>query len=178
MIVADHPLHGSGRADFPHPALALGDDAEPPQRVGMTDAGRRQPAVDKPPHPVPEHAAVLASARQRAMPETAYLKPKDMQRVVVHGHTVVPDVSPDHRAQPRTHRRNGVMHASSEFATSEASRGASRERTDAANSRGELARPAGLEPATPGLEGRCSVQLSYGRVWRGTLDRTSRLPRQ
>ena len=27
-----------------------------------------------------------------------------------------------------------------------------------------LARPAGLEPATPGLEGRCSIHLSYGRM--------------
>src|SRR5690606_38605438 len=27
-----------------------------------------------------------------------------------------------------------------------------------------LARPAGLEPATPSLEGSCSIQLSYGRV--------------
>ena len=27
-----------------------------------------------------------------------------------------------------------------------------------------LARPAGLEPATPSLEGSCSIHLSYGRV--------------
>lgn len=28
----------------------------------------------------------------------------------------------------------------------------------------EMATPAGFEPAAPGLEGRCSIQLSYGVV--------------
>ena len=31
-------------------------------------------------------------------------------------------------------------------------------------SRTFVARPAGVEPATRGLEGRCSIQLSYGRM--------------
>ena len=32
-----------------------------------------------------------------------------------------------------------------------------------------LARPPRLELGTPGLEGRCSIQLSYGRIWWGTV---------
>jgi len=36
------PLHGSGRAGFPHPALALGNDAHAPQGIGMTDRRQRR----------------------------------------------------------------------------------------------------------------------------------------
>jgi len=80
MPITEHPLHGSGRADFPHPALASGDDAKPPQGIGMTHASRRQPAVHEPPHPVPRYAAALASSRERAMPEAANPEPKEVQR--------------------------------------------------------------------------------------------------
>ena len=40
---------------------------------------------------------------------------------------------------------------------------------DLAPPRNEVARPAGFEPATVGLEIRCSIQLSYGRVLVGEM---------
>jgi hypothetical protein len=49
-MFAHNPLHGSGQAGFPHPALALGEDAHAAQGIGMTDGRRRQPASDKAPH--------------------------------------------------------------------------------------------------------------------------------
>src|SRR2546426_2250238 len=80
IMVAHNPLHRSGRAVFPHPALASGDDAKSPQGIGVTDARRGQPAVDESPHPSPENPAVLAAARQGAVPESADLEPEQGQR--------------------------------------------------------------------------------------------------
>jgi hypothetical protein len=34
-MIAHNPLHGSGRAAFPLPALALGNNADAPQRIRM-----------------------------------------------------------------------------------------------------------------------------------------------
>ena len=40
-----------------------------------------------------------------------------------------------------------------------------------------MARLAGLEPATLGLEGRCSIQMSYRRIFKVTLDYNNKLVR-
>ena len=110
-MVAHNPLNRSGRAELPHPALASGDDAKAAQRIGVTDAGRGQPALNQPGHAVPPHTAVLAASRQRAMPEPTDLAPQQQERVAVHGYTVIADVPSDHRAQPFTLRWDGSVQA-------------------------------------------------------------------
>jgi len=114
-MISHNPLHGSGRAAFPHPALALGNDAHATQRIGMTDVRQGQPARDQAPHAVPEDAAVLAAPRQRAMPEPPHLVPKYPQRRLIHGHPVVTDVSTHHRLQPLTQFGDGYVHAPLKF---------------------------------------------------------------
>src|SRR5437016_6329257 len=111
-MIAHNPLHGSGRADFPHPALALGDNAHAPQRIGMTDRRHRQPASDDTPHAIPVNAAVLAPPRQRAMPKPADSESKNRQRRLVHGHSVVAKVSTYNRPQPLALFGDGFVHSS------------------------------------------------------------------
>ena len=109
-MIAQNPLHGSGRA-----ALALGDNAHAPQRIGMTDNRKRQPASDQAPHAVPEDAAILAAPRQRAMPEASHLEPEKIQRRLVPGHSVIPEVPTHHRLQPFTLFGNGFVHPALKF---------------------------------------------------------------
>jgi hypothetical protein len=65
-MMARNTLHGSGHAGFPHPALALGDDAHAAQGIGMTDSRPRQPASDETPHAIPKNAAILAPPSYRS----------------------------------------------------------------------------------------------------------------
>src|SRR5258706_14458988 len=111
IMITHNPLHGSGQADFPHPALALGDNAHAAQGLGMTDDRYGQPAVDKAPHAIPKDAAILATPRQRTMPEPSHLESKKSQRRVVHGHPIIPEVSTHHRLQPLALFGDGFMHA-------------------------------------------------------------------
>src|SRR6266852_4125492 len=112
IMIAHNPLRGSGLAAFPHPALALGEDAQAAQGIGMTDRRQRQPASDQAPHAVPKDAAVLAPPRQRAMPVPADSEPKNRQRRLVHGHSVVAKVSTHNRPQPLALFGDGFVHSS------------------------------------------------------------------
>jgi hypothetical protein len=114
-MIAHNPLHGSGQAGFPHPALALGEDAYASQGIGMADGRQRQPANDEAPHASPKDAAFLAAPRKRAMPKPSYLESKKRRRRVVHGHSVISDVSTHHRLQPLAYFGNGCMHAPLKF---------------------------------------------------------------
>ncbi len=59
-MIAHKPLHGSGQAALPHPAFALGDNAQAAQGLGMTDDRYGQPAVDKAPHAIPKDGRGLS----------------------------------------------------------------------------------------------------------------------
>jgi hypothetical protein len=109
-MIAHNPIHGSGQAELPHPALTSGNNAHAAQGIRMTSTGGRQPAVDRAPPPGPEHVGVLAAPRKGAVPEPADLEPKRMQRHAVGRHAVIADVSTYDRAQPPADFRDGVMH--------------------------------------------------------------------
>src|ERR1700693_5221652 len=89
IMIAYNPLHGSGQAALPHPALALGKNAHAAQGIWMTDRRQRQPASDQAPHAIPKDAAILATLGQRTVPEPPDLEPKQAQRRCVHGHPVI-----------------------------------------------------------------------------------------
>jgi hypothetical protein len=114
-MIAHSPLHGSGRAAFPHPAPASGDDAKTAQRIGMAGADGWQPLGDEAPHPVPKDTSILATARQGAVPEPADLEPEEDQRGGVHGHAVISDVPCNERPQPCALLRDGIVPASSKL---------------------------------------------------------------
>ena len=114
MITHD-PLLRSGRAELPHPAPTLGDDAQAHERIRMTNLSRRKPAVNVAPHPAPSQVVTLAATAQDRPPQIAHCAAKSAQRRATHGHPVITEVTRQHRAQVRSLFPNGRMHASPQF---------------------------------------------------------------
>src|SRR5712691_7150184 len=88
MIITNHPLHRSGRALLTHPAPASGNDAESPQWIRVMEARPGQPVVKQTAHPLPSKPFPLAASPQRAIPMTADVEAKRVQRLQVCRHAV------------------------------------------------------------------------------------------
>jgi hypothetical protein len=115
MIITDHPLHRSGRAELPHPAPASGDDAKSPQWIGVMDARPGQPVINQTAHALPGKPLPLAASAQRAIPQTADIEAKRIQRLQVRRHSIIALVSGDHRPQPLAHFRHWLMQPLAQF---------------------------------------------------------------
>src|SRR5438445_2840365 len=109
MTIARNPLHRSGRAALPHPAPALGDNAEADEGRGMADTCGWKPPVDVSPHPFPRQMMRLAAALEGPPPEPADGRAESANAAPVHGNPVVPHVASNDRAQISAHRRDGLV---------------------------------------------------------------------
>src|SRR5262249_17476755 len=96
-MIAHNPLHRSGRAAFPHPALASGEDGWAAQGIRGIDTSGREPAADETPHAVPGASTILATSRKRTFPEPTHLDPEYMQCGAIHGHPKITHVPANDR---------------------------------------------------------------------------------
>jgi hypothetical protein len=112
IAVTHDPLHGSGRAGLPHPALALGEDGKSLAWMGMTDEGLWQPMLHGFCEARPWHSASLAAVPKRPQPDSRDCESECRQRWAVHGHAVVAVVPSDDRTQVGTYLWNGNLQAS------------------------------------------------------------------
>ncbi len=115
MMVTHNPLHGSGQAALPHPALALGGDGKPLAWIGVAESGYRKPPRDVLREAAPRHSTHLAAAREHPSPGPSDCLTEGAERGAVPRHAVVTEVSRNNRPQVGTHLRDGVVQASFQF---------------------------------------------------------------
>jgi hypothetical protein len=92
--------HRSEHALLAHSALASGADVKALFRPRVQNCGMWEPSPRDRLHPVPVHAAALASAPKRSVPCKRYLSPEALERVDVRRHGVVGEVPSHHLAEP------------------------------------------------------------------------------
>ena len=110
--LASRPPHRSGRAELPHPAPALGHDADTLLGIHVTDVSGRNPAPFERRNPFPGDVGSLASPAQCLSPEPDQPIPEPLYRPDVEGHRVVLHVPRHDRAQVGPESRNRIMEAS------------------------------------------------------------------
>jgi hypothetical protein len=143
MTIAHDSFGRTGRAGFPHPALALGDKAHAPQGIGMTKRSQGQPASDETPHAIRDGAAVSAQPRQRATPMPTDSGWGNRERRAVRRHPAATQVSTHNR--PRPLAVFGLAHS----LTASASRSNCLARLDAGPARSSVNAPTPPSRAAP-----------------------------
>ena len=93
------PPHRCKRAGLPHWAPGLDTDVESHVRPRMHDVDWREPSVRKAGHPIPVQAGALAAAPKRLIPVPCRLEPEGVDRRDIAGHSVVVEVSSNHRCR-------------------------------------------------------------------------------
>src|SRR5580700_5958735 len=114
-MIAHDPLHRSGRAELPHPAPTLGEDAQAHERIRMTNTSRWKPSRNIAPHAAPGQVVTLAATSQYRPPQVTRRLAKSAQRRAVQGHPVIAEMPQQDRAQVRSLFPNGRVQASPQF---------------------------------------------------------------
>lgn len=99
-MIAQNPLHRSGRAVLPHPAPTSGDDAHSLERIGVAGQGRREPSRDQLLHPLPVEPLSFTPAPERMVPVATHLVAESGYRGRVHRHPVIANEPADHGPEP------------------------------------------------------------------------------
>ena len=110
-MVAHNPLHGSGRAELPHPALASGNNAKAHPRIRMTDASMRKPPCHVALHPSPRQMGFLAPALEHPPPDPTQCHAKVTDRHCIHRHSIIMHMAKNNRAHIGAHLRDGLVHS-------------------------------------------------------------------
>src|SRR5438128_3297002 len=114
-MVAPDPVHRSGRAELAHPALAVGDDAEPHEGIRMTDVRGRKPPREVARHAAPRQMIALTTTTQDTPPDTAAGLTEGTDGSAVHGHAGIAHVSENNRANISALASHGRVQASLKF---------------------------------------------------------------
>ena len=115
MLIADHPLHRSGRAALPHPAPTLGDNAQAHERIRVADPGGRKPSGQQGRHATPRQVIALTAPSQYSPPHATDREAEGSNRRAIPRDAVVTHVTENNRTQVLANLRDGVVHARFEF---------------------------------------------------------------
>jgi hypothetical protein len=106
ILVTHDPLHGSGRAALPHPALASGDNAKTLPGIRMTNASWRDPSSYPALHLCPRYTGFLATTLKHPPPDSCHGHAKVTDRNRIHRHRVITHMPENPRAHILPHNGN------------------------------------------------------------------------